>query len=296
LPRIHSGVVGLFGHELEAGNLDAVVRNMIEGEQGKRHFVFGPHSGLSLAPSFGVAPETALSATMRGRVADFDTASTCAELCSTVIASALALRCRVSVRPSAGAEGEGAAFDLSAGRERPRGAAVPLSVGLVAFDDAFALIAGNPLARVVSGSIVAVPTSQATADALWAEMPPYVKAIAFDRGARIIGFPALPAGEDPERRWMIAAAFAGIALLSIGTGSVHLGRNSRTTVDGALVEREVIAAMHAFGASDARAERAGQVARLAFETQLEVPRETIERDLAAVRLGRRDARAGALEG
>jgi pyruvate-ferredoxin/flavodoxin oxidoreductase len=296
LPRIHSGVVGIGGHEFEAGDLDAVVRNMIEGEQGKRHFVFGPHSGLALAPAEGVAPEPSSLDSMRGRVVDFDTASACAELCATVIASALALKCRVSVRPSAGAEGDGAAFDFSAGRERPRGASVPLSVGLVAFDDAGALVTGNPLARVVRGGMVAVPTSQTTADGLWAEMPAYVKAIAFDRGVRIVGFPAIPSSDDLERRWIIAAAFAGVAFFSIAGASGRPGRSSRTTVDGPLVEHEVLAALRAFGASDARAGKAGQVARRAFETRLEVPRETIERDLASVRLGRRDARAGALEG
>jgi hypothetical protein len=169
-------------------------------------------------------------------------------------------------------------------------------VGLVAFDDPAALVAGNPLARVVYGSIVAIPTSQETPGGLWADLPAYVKAIAFDRGVRIVGFPAIADGEDLDRRWMIAAAFAGIALLSIAGGSVHLGRSSPAAVDGPLVEREVIAALHAFGAERARASRAGRVARLAFEARLEVPRETIERDLAAVRLGRRDARAGALEG
>ncbi len=300
LPRIHSGVVGISGHELEAGDLDAVVRNMIEGEQGKRHFVFGPHSELALPASEGVAPQTGTStsvrSSMRGRVTDFETAGACAELCATVIASALALKCRVSVRPSAGAEGEGAAFDLEAARDRPRGASVPVSVGLVAFDDQGALVAGNPLARVVHGSVIAIPTSQVTADGLWAEMPAYVKAVAFDRGARIVGFPAVPPDDDPDRRWMIAAAFAGVALLSIAGTSVHLGSGSRATVNGPLVEREVIVALQALGSSGARAERAGQVARRAFEAGLEVPRETIERDLAAVRLGRRDARAGALEG
>jgi pyruvate/2-oxoacid:ferredoxin oxidoreductase alpha subunit len=296
LPRIHSGVVGIGGHELESGDLDAIVRNMTDGEQGKRHFAVGPQSGLAPAPSAAVAPGPATSASMRGRVADFETASACAELCATVIASALALKCRVSVRPSAGVEGEGAAFDLDAARERPRGASVPLSVGLVAFDDPGALVAGNPLARVVHGSIVAIPTSQETAAGFWAEMPAYVKAIAFDRGVRIVGFPTIPEGDDLDRRWMIAAAFAGVALLSIAGGSVHLGRSSRAAVDGRLVEREVIATLRAFGADAARAEKAGHVARVAFEAKLEVPRETIERDLASVRLGRRDARAGALEG
>jgi hypothetical protein len=231
---------------------------------------------------------------MRGRVLDFDTASACAELCATVIASALGLKCRVSVRPSAGAEGDGAAFDLSAARERPRGAPLPSSVGLVVFDDPTALLAGNPLARVVHGTLIAVPTAETTADGLWGQMPAYVKAIAFDRGARIVGFPAI--GADPDRRWLIAAAFAGIALLSIGSASVYLARSSCAAVDGPLVEHEVIAALRALRADDACALKAARVARLAFEARLEVPRETIERDLASVRLGRRDARAGALDG
>jgi hypothetical protein len=123
-----------------------------------------------------------------------------------------------------------------------------------------------------------------------------VKAIAFDREVRVVGFPSFSPGEDGDSAWMTASAFAGLALLFFAGVSLHLGRASRAAVDGPLVEREVVAALRAFGATDARAEKAGKVARLAFDAHLEVTREIVDQDLAAIRIGRRDARAGALEG
>ena len=296
LPRIHSGVVGIGGYDLEAGDVEAVVRNMVEGEQGKRHFAFGPDGGLAAVHSPAAIRQNTTSAAMRGRVASLETANACAELCTTVISSALALKCRASVRPSAGAEGNGAAFDLLAARERPRGVSTPLAFGLIAFEDPAALVSGNPLARLVSGSVLAVPTSESTAEGLWAELPSYVKAIAFDREVRVVGFPSFSPGEDGDSAWMTASAFAGLALLFFAGVSLHLGRASRAAVDGPLVEREVVAALRAFGATDARAEKAGKVARLAFDAHLDVTREIVDQDLAAIRVGRRDARAGALEG
>jgi len=66
-------------------------------------------------------------------------------------------------------------------------------------------------------------------------------------------------------------------------------------VDPSLVEREVSEALAArLGATGADlARRGGGLARRAFEAHIEVPRSVVQRDEEAVRLGRRDARAGA---
>jgi hypothetical protein len=301
LPRIHSGVVGSGDHALESGDIDAVVRNMVEGEQGKRLFVLGSDAGLTLAREAVPAPYASWATggsgrlAMSGRVADASTANACAELAATVIPSVLALQCRVSVgapRGSGSVEGEGATFDLVAGRDRPRGVAVPHAVDLVALDDPGALLEGNPLARVTSGSLVAVPTTQTDAEGLWGELPVYVKAIAFDRGVRVLGFHAplrASEGEGEERRWMVAAAFVGVALFALGEGR----GGARPAIDGSLVERDVTDALSALHVESSLAAKAGRLARQTFESPLEVPRATVERDLPAVQLGRRDARAGA---
>ncbi len=295
IPRITSGVVGLGGHELDALDFDAMVANMLEGERGKRLFTFGADPDLALDAA--VTPEakpTPVGFAMRGVVKDLSSAAVCAELCASVLASTLALRVRATVRgpaslPSAALRpgSEAATFEVLAGRERPRGAHTPYSVRLVVLDDVAVLLGNNPLARLAHGGIVAVPTHHVTPEALWASLPPYVKAIAFDRHARVIGWPS-PEGEPS--RWLTAAAFAGVALA---------GFAKPQAVDPSLVAREVAEALRVVIGHDGPsveggvgiAERGGELARRAFEAHLEVPRATIERDADGVRMGRHDERA-----
>jgi hypothetical protein len=156
-------------------------------------------------------------------------------------------------------------------------------------DDTGALVRGNPLARLEREGTLAVPSQHRSGDGVWAELPPYAKAIVFDRGARVVGFaPPSSQGADADAApWLVAATFAGLALASVAPPG-------RATLEPSLVAREVAEALVvAMGpARDALAKRGGEAARAAFEASVEVPRATIERDEEAVRLGRRDARAG----
>jgi hypothetical protein len=205
----------------------------------------------------------------------------------------------------------GASFEVMASRDRPRGRHTPHSVRLVVLDDVASLLAGNPLARLANGGIVALPTHHRTPEALWASLPPYVKAIAFDRHAHVLGWATTSERDESHEaesadgaRWLTAAAFAGVALAALGkaststSGSGDPGR-ARPLVDGSLVAREVSDAIR-FGlrsdgaaaeGDESIAERAGNLARRAFEVHLEVPRATIERDTDGVGMGRHDERA-----
>jgi hypothetical protein len=223
---------------------------------------------------------------MRGITARREVAVAAAELCASVIASALGVRTRVAVRALSPEEGGGVAFDLLAGRERPRGAHIPHDVRVVAIDDPAVLVRGNALARLALGGLLAIPSTQRSADAVWAEIPHWAKAIVFDIGARVVGW--LPPASDDDA-WVSAAAFVGIALVAATAERSLVGGRS---IDGAVVAREVADALRvALDHGSAIAERGGRVAREAFEAHVEVPRATIEREDDGVRLGRRDARA-----
>jgi pyruvate-ferredoxin/flavodoxin oxidoreductase len=291
IPRIASGLVT---RELDAQELDAVAHNMNVDERGKRTFVLGGDPGHSLAgaPPPAKAVPLAHAISMRGRVRDAATAEACAELCAAVVSSALGLHVRASVRrlradsPS-GSEGDGYAFDLLASRDRPRGVHAPHAVRLIAVEDATMLSGPSPLARLGDEGILAVPTQQRSADAVWAEIPAYVKAIVFDRRAHVVGW-VPPEESDPKTRsWLVAAAFGGLALASAA------GRTGRAPVDGSLVAREVAEALRAAlgPAGEEIVTRGAEVARRAFEAHVVVPRATVERDEESIRLGRRDVRA-----
>jgi pyruvate/2-oxoacid:ferredoxin oxidoreductase alpha subunit len=300
IPRIASGVLAPH-REIDSTDLDAIVHNLLADERGKRTFVVGGDEAhaLSTPPVTRAAGKTFA---MRGIASRREVAAAAAELCVTVLASALGLLTRVAVRALSTEEGGGVAFDLVASRDRPRGEHAPHAVHVVALDDASPLACGNPLSRLAPGGLLAVPSQQLAADGLWAELPPWAKAIVFDRGARVLGW--FPAPSD-ENVWVSAAAFVGIALAaattdlatggdrSDGTSPALPGRG-RASIEGAVVAREVGDALRVAreGAADAAAiaERGGRIARQAFEGHVEVPRATIEREDDGVRLGRRDAR------
>jgi hypothetical protein len=172
---------------------------------------------------------------------------------------------------------------------------------MIALEDTTPLARANPLLRLAEGGIVAIPSSAQSADALWGEVPAYAKAIFHDRKATLIGFSKEEGqGGADEARWLLAAAFAGLAL----AGASRIPRDGGATygIDPSLVAREVADALRlAIGrprdsgaipeAAETLSLRGAALARKVFEAHVEVPRATVERDEEAVRLGRKDARA-----
>jgi pyruvate/2-oxoacid:ferredoxin oxidoreductase alpha subunit len=289
IPRVVSGVV-LGDREVGSADLEAIVHNLLADERGKRSFVVGGDDAHALS-SRPIVPLTSQAFAMRGIAATREVACAAAELCVAVLASALGARTRVAVRELSEEEGGGVAFDLVAGRGRPRGTHTPHTVCVVAVDDAATLARGNPLARLAPGGLVAIPTSQRAADGVWAEVPPWAKALVFDRGARVIGWsPALPSDDV----WTAAAAFVGIAIAAAAEDpSLREGRS----IDGGVVEREVADALRTalYAGRENKdvdgVDRGARIARASFEAHIEVPRATTQREDDGVRLGRRDSRA-----
>jgi hypothetical protein len=164
---------------------------------------------------------------------------------------------------------------------------------MIALEDTTPLARANPLARLAEGGIVAIPSTAQSADALWSEVPAYAKAIFHDRKATLIGFPREEAQGD-DARWLLAAAFAGLAL----AGASRSAKDGSATygIDPSLVAREVADALRLAVGRDAESlsVRGAALARKVFEAHVEVPRATVERDEEAVRLGRKDARAGSI--
>jgi pyruvate ferredoxin oxidoreductase alpha subunit len=307
IPRIVSGVIAP-DREVDSADLDAIVHNLLADERGKRSFVLGGEEGQALgsvpqvtpSPPAVSPPTTSSPGTfvMRGIAGRRDVAAAGAELCAAVLASALGLRTRVLVRDLGDDEGGGFAFDLIASRQRPRGTHVPHSFGLVALDQPSLLARGNALTRLSQGGMIAMPSDRRAAEALWAEVPSWVKAIAFDRAARVVGWSPGQATGEREREvvstWVAASAFVGIALAAAATDralGLRAGSDA-ATIDGAIVQREVAEALRvgvAVHVSEAAlvADRGASAARAVFESIVEIPRATIEREDDGVRLGRR---------
>jgi hypothetical protein len=207
-----------------------------------------------------------------------------AELCAQVIMSALGMRARATVRPAPLADAGETVVDLFAARERPRGVHPPHAVKYVLLDNSTSLLHGHPLARLGTKGTLAFPTTHATGEGVWSELPAYAKALIFDRHARVVGFkkPELEASEP----WAHAAMVAGVA---VGCAAPP----GRPLIDGSRLAREVESALAVVlgPAHVEAARRAGAIARTAMESVVEVPRAVIERDEESIRLGRRDARA-----
>jgi hypothetical protein len=296
IPRIVSGVVAPH-REVDSTDLDDIMHNVLADERGKRSFVLGgdeKHAIASMPPAQRSAGEVFA---MRGVTARREVAIAAGELAAAVLASAFGVRVRVAVRAPSAQEGGGVAFDLLASRDRPRGTHAPHAVNLVVVEDEGALSRGNPFVRLASGGCLVLPTAQRSAAGLWADVPAWARALAFDRGGRVLGWsPARD--EDP---WPAAASLVGVTL-AIAAG--HPSLAGGPAIDAAFVEREVadalrvaLGAAHGVGASGAAHANEGAVrrgvelARESFASHVEVPQATVRREDEMVRLGRMDARA-----
>jgi pyruvate/2-oxoacid:ferredoxin oxidoreductase alpha subunit len=287
IPRIASGVVAR-GHEIQAVDVEAVVENMLADERGVRTFVLGGAHAARLAPASSAARAPSVGFAMRGTMSTREAALATADLCATVLASALGARTRVTMRAQSVEEGGGFAVDILAARDRPRGTHAPHTLSVVAIEDVDAVARGNPLARLALGGLVAFPTTQRSADGVWAEVPPWAKAVVFDRTARLLGWAPATASRSA---WLTASAFAAIALVA-AAGDRELAGGRR--VDGAVAASEVSDALRRAGReAAAEAEAGGRLARDTFDACIEVPRTTLDREDDGVRQGRRDARASA---
>jgi len=305
IPRIVSGVVAP-ARAVDSSDLDAIVHNVLADERGKRSFILGGEeahalehvrahgqdAGSASAPPPRVAPGTFV---MRGLSSRREVAVASAELCAAVLASALGLRTRATVRGLGAEEGGGVAFDLVAARTRPRGVHAPHAVGVVALDEPALLARGHALSRLAPGGLVAMPSTRRAAEAIWAEVPHWAKAVVFDRGARLVGWAPGADRDDPDKAaaaWVAASAFVGLAL-AVASSDRTLGADH--PIDGQVVEREVGEALRVGVASHARdagalADAGAHAARSAFESIVEIPRAMIEREDDGVRLGRKSAR------
>ncbi len=321
IPRIVSGILAP-EREIDSTDLDAIVHNVLADERGKRAFVLGGEDAHALrtsplsqaaqpTASWGTptqpsaSPSTVPTAStvgtfvMRGITGRREVAAAAAELCAAVLASALGLRTRVAVRDLPDDEGGGVAFDLVASRLRPRGTHAPHAIGLVALGDPSFLTRGNALSRLAQAGVVAMPSERRAAEALWAEVPPWVKALVFDRAARVVGWSPSASRGDREREgnigtWVAASAFVGIALAAAASDRTLGGGagGDGAVVDGGVVQREVAEALRAGVALEASqaalvADLGASAARAVFEAIVEIPRATIEREDDGVRLGRR---------
>jgi hypothetical protein len=187
------------------------------------------------------------------------------------------------------------AFDLLAGKERPRGVHAPHAVHIVVVEDHAALSRGNPFVRLAAGGSMVLPSPEHSAAGFWSGVPAWARALAFDRGGRVLGWSPSSPDEDP---WIVAARFVGTTL---GVVSGHPLLAGGRAVDAALVGREIADALRvALGALGSPAagsppmeetvRRGVEAARTAFASYVEVPAATVQREDEMVRLGRRDSR------
>ncbi len=277
IPRIVSGVIAVH-REVDSTDLDAMVHNVLADERGKRSFVLGGDEAHSLwRPPVTRTHGDAF--VMRGIAVRREVAAAAAELCAAVLASALGLRTRVAVRALSEDEGVGVAFDLVAARERPRGNHAPHAMGIIALADVALLVRGNTFARLAPGGILAFPSARRAADAVWEDVPSWARTIAFDRGARVVGW--FPGGAEDDV-WLSAASFVGIALAAATRiAGADRGGFNHPPLDGAVVEREVAEAL-ALAADPTKgpgfAQRGATIARAVFDQVVEVPKATIDRE------------------
>jgi len=183
LPKIYSGSAGLGSRDLRAGDVFAVVENMIE--DGQDYFCVGIDHALALKVKEDPDLREPGSFSMRGHsVGGFGSVTT-NKVIATIAGDVFGMD--VQAYPKYGSEKKGlpTTYYLTISNKHVRLHSELEFVDLVVLNDSNALFSGNPLVGLLEGGSIVMQSSYSNPKDVWERIPPHHKRFIRDKKIHI---------------------------------------------------------------------------------------------------------------
>ena len=214
IPQIFCGSVGLGSRDVRPGDIIAIVRNMMK-EIGRSYFVTGIDHELALTMQEDPDIRPAGGFSMRGHsVGGFGSVTT-NKIIATIAGDVFGKK--VQAYPKYGSEKKGlpTTYYLTVADDVIRTHSELNYVDFVPLNDANAFLYANPLKGLQPGGTLFVQTPKSTAEEVWANVPPEVKAGIREKNIRVMALNAAKIAREEAPVPDLEVRMQGVVLLGI---------------------------------------------------------------------------------
>ncbi len=214
IPQVFCGSVGLGSRDVRPGDVIAIVRNMMDAD-GRSYFVTGIDHELALTMQEDPDLRPAGGFSMRGHsVGGFGSVTT-NKIIATIAGDVFGKK--VQAFPKYGSEKKGlpTTYYLTVADDVIRIHSELNYVDFVPLNDANAFLYANPLKGLQPGGTIFVQTSKATAEEVWANVPPEVKAGIREKNIRVMALNAAKIAREEAPVPDLEVRMQGVVLLGI---------------------------------------------------------------------------------
>lgn len=277
-PRIHSGVGGLGGNDITAGDLIAVYANMNNG-CGKRFFSLRTHheSNLPVLSEPDLRPEGSFS--LKGYSKGGQGANTTNKVIATALAGLYGLY--MQSFSSYGAEKKGAPLNYfsTLSSERLRTHYQPKLHDFIAINDLQALDTQNPLEEIAQRGVMFLQTKEKNYEKIWENLPDRVKQSAYEKDVRIVGIDAEGYAKEIATKPEFEQRMQGILLLGVVLKYSHFQNtyNKQTEEVFSKVEEMVRASFGKKG--DDVVKQNMELVKIGYDQGIEIPKHYIQKQM-----------------
>ncbi|MBE83622.1 MAG: pyruvate ferredoxin oxidoreductase [Gemmatimonadetes bacterium] len=275
IPTIFSGIAGLGSRDVRAGDFIATVRNMQDGDQGKRLFAIGIDHPLAIEREDDPEERTPGEFAMRGHsIGGYGSVTT-----NKVIATLLAnLGLQVQAYPKYGSEKKGlpTTYYLTAANESIRTHSELERVDFVPLNDVNAFNTGNPLAGVSDGGMIFIQSNQPDSAGVWDHVPGWAKKTIRERNIKPLALNAVRIAREEAPTPDLEQRFQGIVLLGIFLRHTPFQRDLDLSDDELFVKVEEAVRKYWGSKGEDVVESNLKTIRRGYDEVFEVPRDLIE--------------------
>ncbi|MFH1439674.1 MAG: 2-oxoacid:acceptor oxidoreductase family protein [Candidatus Woesearchaeota archaeon] len=278
VPRIYSGVGGLGGNDITAGDIIAAFANM-DNEDGKRFFSLriNHESSLPVTSEPDLRPEKSFS--LKGYSKGGQGANTTNKVIATALAGLYGLY--MQSFSSYGAEKKGAPLNYysTLSTERLRTHYQPKLHDFIAINDMQALDTQNPLEEITQGGVMFLQTKEKDYKKMWENLPDRVKKSAYDKNVQIVGIDAEGYAKEIAKKPEFEQRMQGILLLGVILKYSHFQNtyDKKTKEVFSKVEEMVRASFGKKGEDIVNQNM--QLVKIGYDQGIDIPRHYIQQQM-----------------
>ena len=279
IPSIYSGSAGLGSRDVHPGHFIAVLKNMMQGQEGQRYFALGINHDLALPVDEDpdIRPDGGFS--MRGHSVGGYGSVTTNKVIATIAGEVFGKY--VQAYPKYGSEKKGlpTTYYLTVANGMIRTHSELKYVDFVPLNDVSAFLTSNPLKGLQPGGIVFIQTPKESPEEVWANVPPAAKEQIRRDQIRVIALDAASIARDLAPTADLEVRMQGIVLLGIFLKVVPYGQEASLT-DEEIMDGVEQALRKYFGKRGEAVVQANlQAVQRGYEGVFEIPPEVISMDI-----------------